>query len=169
GVNEIHFLHTLENEERRERIENLVRYTPPCFIVTDNQTGLENMIRYCTERNIPLLRAVESNYEFIGKLDAYLIKRLAPETAIHGVCVNVSGLGVLLRGESGVGKSETAHSIVGRGHRLVADDMVVLKRLSTHTLIGPHNDIHNVFISLCRVGLLKVIIIYVLKSFTDYT
>src|SRR5699024_11461104 len=66
GVNEIHFLHTLENEERRERIENLVRYTSPCFIVTDNQTGLENMIRYCTERNIPLRRAAESTYEFIG-------------------------------------------------------------------------------------------------------
>src|SRR5699024_318774 len=70
GGDEMHFLHTLENEERRERIENLVRYTPPCFIVTDNQTGLVNMVRYCTERNIPLLRAVESNYEFIGKLDA---------------------------------------------------------------------------------------------------
>src|SRR5699024_5964124 len=94
GANEIHFLHTLENEERRERIENLVRYTPPCFIVTDNQTGLENMIRYCTERNIPLLGAVESNYEFIGKLDACLIKRLAPGTAIHGVTATVSGSGM---------------------------------------------------------------------------
>ncbi|HLR92870.1 MAG TPA: HPr(Ser) kinase/phosphatase [Atopostipes sp.] len=167
GVNEIHFLHTLENEERRERIENLVRYTPPCFIVTDNQTGLENMIRYCTERNIPLLRAVESNYEFIGKLDAYLIKRLAPETAIHGVCVNVSGLGVLLRGDSGVGKSETAHSLVGRGHRLVADDMVVLKRLSSHTLLGTHNETNKEFISLRSVGLLNVVRMYGRQAFQE--
>src|SRR5699024_12664598 len=109
----------LENEERRERIENLVRYTPPCFIVTDNQTGLENMIRYCTERNIPLLRAVESNYEFIGKLDAYLIKRLAPEKAIHGVCGNVSGFGAGFRGESGGGSSATTQPTVGRGQRLL--------------------------------------------------
>lgn len=167
GKNEIHFLHTLEKQERRKRVENLVRYEPPCFIVTDNQTGLENMIRYCTERNIPLFRAEESNYEFIGKLDAYLINRLAPETAIHGVCVNVSGLGVILRGDSGVGKSETAHSLVGRGHRLVADDMVVLKRLSSRTLLGTHNETNKEFISLRSVGLLNVVRMYGRQAFQE--
>src|SRR5699024_3212673 len=100
GKNEIRFLHSVEKEERLERIGSLVVYDPPCFIVTDDQTGLEILTKFCTERGIPLLRAKESNYEFIGKLDAYLIKRLAPEIAVHGVCVNVSGLGVLIRGDS---------------------------------------------------------------------
>ena len=63
-------------------------------------------------------------------MDAYVVKAMAPEIAIHGVCVNVSGMGILLRGKSGVGKSETAHTLIGRGHRLVADDVVVLKNLA---------------------------------------
>src|SRR5699024_7974171 len=87
-------------------------------------------------------------------------KRLAPETAIHGVCVNVSGLGVLLRGDSGVGRSETAHSLVGRGHRLVADDMVVLKRLRSHTCRRTHNETNTEFISLRSFGVLHAVRIY---------
>src|SRR5699024_12161447 len=83
------------------------------------------------------------------------------------VCVNVSGLGVLLRGDSGVGKSETAHSLVGRGHRLVADDMVVLKRLSSHTLLGTHNETNKEFISLRRVGLLNVVRMYGRQAFQE--
>src|SRR5699024_8213612 len=138
GENEIRYLHSLSKEERECRVSNLVKYNPPCIIVTDNQEGLEYLPKFCKERKIPLLRTDESNYEFIKKIDAYLINRLAPEIAVHGVCVNVSGLGVLLRGASGVGKSETAHSLLGRGHRLVADDIVVLKKLSPQTLLGTH-------------------------------
>src|SRR5690625_1480139 len=140
GKNEIQYLHTLSEKERDTRIGNLVKYNPPCIVVTDGQGGLKYLKKYCTQRNIPLLRTAESNYEFIGKIDAYLIKRLAPEIAIHGVCVNVFGIGILLRGDSGVGKSETAHSLIGRGHRLVADDIVVLKKLSPQTLLGTHNE-----------------------------
>src|SRR5699024_11864697 len=116
---------------------------------------------------IPLLRASETNYEFIGKLDAFLINKLAPETAVHGVCVNVFGLGVLLRGDSGVGKSETAHSLVRRGHRLVADDMVVLKRVSSHTILGTRNETNREFISLSIVGLFYVFCFYGRKLFID--
>src|SRR5699024_12726543 len=90
-----------------------------------------------------------------------------PETAVHGVCVNVFGLGVLLRGDSGVGKSETAHSLVGRGHRLVADDLVVLKRLSSHTLHGTHNETNKEFISLSSVGLLNVVRMYGRQAFKE--
>ena len=167
GENEIHFLDSLDTEERLQRVGNLVAYDPPCFIVTDNQKGLVMMTKFCKERNIPLFRAEESNYEFIGKLDAFLIKRLAPEIAVHGVCVNVSGLGVLLRGDSGVGKSETAHSLVGRGHRLVADDMVVLKKLSPRTLLGTHNETNKEFISLRSIGLLNVVRMYGRQAFQE--
>src|SRR5699024_12082130 len=73
----------------------------------------------------------------------------------------------LLRGDSGVGKSETAHSLVGRGHRVVADDMVVLKRLSSHTLLGTHNETSKEFISLRSVGLLKVVRMYGRQAFEE--
>ncbi|MEI3613552.1 HPr(Ser) kinase/phosphatase [Pseudogracilibacillus sp. SO30301A] len=167
GKNEIQYLHTLPEEDREHRVENLVKYNPPCIIVTDGQEGLKYLTKYCKERKIPLLRTDDSNYEFIGKIDAYLIKRLAPEIAVHGVCVNVSGIGVLLRGDSGVGKSETAHSLVGRGHRLVADDIVVLKKLSPQTLLGTHNETNKELLALRSVGLLNVVRMYGRKAFQE--
>lgn len=167
GKNEIQYLKTLAEQERDLRVGNVVKYDPPCIVVTDGQEGLKYLTKYCTERNIPLLRTTESNYEFIGKIDAFLIKRLAPEIAIHGVCVNVFGIGVLLRGSSGVGKSETAHSLVGRGHRLVADDIVVLKKLSPQTLLGTHNETNKELLSLRSIGLLNVVRMYGRSSFQD--
>jgi len=167
GKNEIQYLHTLSEEDREHRVENLVKYNPPCIVVTDGQEGLKYLTKYCKERKIPLLRTADSNYEFIGKIDAYLIKRLAPEIAVHGVCVNVSGIGVLLRGDSGVGKSETAHSLIGRGHRLVADDIVVIKNLSHQTLLGTHNETNKELLALRSVGLLNVVRMYGRKAFQE--
>lgn len=169
GKEEISYLHTLSHDERRLRIGNLVQYHPPCFVVTDDQKGLENLTRYCVDEGIPLLRTPEPAAEFIAKLDAYMIKTLAQEIAVHGVCVNVSGIGVLLRGKSGVGKSETAHTLIGRGHRLVADDIVVLKKLSPRTLVGTHNEKNKEFLALRSVGLLNVVRMYGRKAFQDET
>ncbi len=169
GEDEITYLHTLSEEERDLRVGNLITYKPPCIIVTDSQEGLTYLRKYCTEENIPLLRTSDTNYEFIGKIDAYLIRTLADEIAIHGVCVNVFGTGVLLRGKSGVGKSETAHTLIGRGHRLVADDIVVLKKLSPQTLLGTHNGKNKEFIALRSIGLLNVVRLYGRKSFKNDT
>src|SRR5690625_2543524 len=79
GENEIRYLHSLPEELRNNRVANTVKYNPPCIIVTDGQEGLKYLTKYCTEKKIPLLRTTDTNYEFIGKIDAYLIKRLAPE------------------------------------------------------------------------------------------
>src|SRR5690606_33854699 len=106
------------------------------------QESLPAMVTHCRQEGIPLLRRTDpsdTTTEFIAKLDAYLAKELAPELAVHGVCLNVSGIGILLRGRSGIGKSETAHTLIRRGHRLVADDIVVLKKLGPNTLLGTHN------------------------------
>src|SRR5699024_12358039 len=100
---EIHYLNTLSEEKCRKRVSNIVSYSPPCIIVTDNQHGLENLTRYSKDKGVPLLRAKETNYEFIGKLDAFLIKKLAQETAIHGFCDNVFRIGVMLLGDYGIG------------------------------------------------------------------
>ena len=115
GKKEITYLHQLTKEERRTRIGNVVKYHPPCFIVTSGQEGLEYLTKFCHEEGIPLLRTKEYSSEFIDKLNSFLTKNLAPEIAIHGVCMNVSGFGVLIRGDSGIGKSETAHTLIGEG------------------------------------------------------
>jgi len=169
GKKEITYLHKLPEEERNERIGNIVAYHPPCFIVTRGQEGLKYLILYCRQEGIPLLRTGEATTEFIAKLDAYLVKALAPEIAVHGVCVNVSGMGVLLRGKSGVGKSETAHTLIRRGHRLVADDLVVLKKLGPETLLGTHDGNSREFLALRSIGLINVVRLYGRKAFQDET
>ena len=105
----------------------------------------------------------------MSKLDAFMVKQLAPQIAIHGVCINVYGIGILIRGDSGVGKSETAHTLIGRGHRLVADDIVILKKLSSQTLLGTHDEKTKEFLALRSIGLLNVVRSYGQKAFQNET
>ncbi|MGE8205449.1 HPr(Ser) kinase/phosphatase [Heyndrickxia sp. NPDC080065] len=171
GKKEITYLHKLSHEERKFRIGNIVQYHPPCFIVTAGEEGLTYLKHHCNEQGIPLLltNQPETTSEFITKLDAYLVKELAPEMTEHGVCVNVSGIGILLRGNSGVGKSETAHTLIRRGHRLVADDVVVLKKLSPQTILGTHDEKTKEFLALRSIGLLNVVRLYGRKAFQEET
>ncbi|MGG7618435.1 HPr(Ser) kinase/phosphatase [Robertmurraya sp. GLU-23] len=171
GRKEITYLHKLSLEERQMRIGNIVKYHPPCFIVTAGQEGLTYLTQYCLEEGIPLLCTNEPQptSEFITNLDDYMLKALAPAIAVHGVCINVYGMGILLRGNSGVGKSETAHTMIGRGHRLVADDIVVLKKLSPRTILGTHDGKTKEFLALRSIGLLNVVRLYGRKAFQDET
>ncbi len=169
GKNEINYLHTLKDSESRLRIGNMVTYEPPCIIITWKQKEPLGLRQYCMEAGIPVLRTESSTSEFRAMLDAFLLKMLAPEIAIHGVCVNVSGIGILLRGKSGTGKSETANTLIRRGHRLVADDIVVLKKLSPQTILGTHNEKNKEFLALRSVGLLNVVRSYGRAAFQDET
>ncbi|QJC51371.1 HPr kinase/phosphorylase [Paenibacillus albicereus] len=171
GIKEITYLHKLTDLERNLHIGNIVKYHPPCFIVTSGQQeeGLKYLMRYCEEEGIPLLRTPLPTTEFIAVMDAFLVKELAEQIAIHGVCVNVSGIGILLRGSSGAGKSETAHSLIRRGHRLVADDVIVLKKLSPRTLLGTHNGKTKEFLALRSIGLINVVRLYGRKAFQEET
>jgi len=171
GKKEMNYLHKLSKEERKIRIGNIVNYHPPCFIGTAGEEGLTYLTQYCKEEVIPLLitNKPEATSEFITKVDAYMVKKLAPEISVHGVCVNVFGVGILLRGNSGVGKSETAHTLIGRGHRLVADDIVVLKKLSPQTLLGTYEEKTKEFLALRSIGLLNVVRLYGQKAFQGET
>lgn len=169
GRKEITYLHKLSETERNLHIGNIVKYHPPCFVVTRNQEGLKYLKKYCEEEKIPLLRTSAHTSKFQDLVDLYLSKSLAQEIAVHGVCVNVSGIGILLRGKSGVGKSETAHTLIRRGHRLVADDIVVLKKISPETLLGTHNGKTKEFLALRSVGLINVSRLYGRKAFQDET
>jgi HPr kinase/phosphorylase len=171
GRKEITYLHKLSKEERQMRIGNIVKYHPPCFIVTAGEEGLTYLTQYCLEEGIPLLCTNEpqTTSEFITNLDDFMLKTLAPAIAVHGVCINVYGMGILLRGNSGVGKSETAHTMIGRGHRLVADDIVVLKKLSPRTILGTHDGKTKEFLALRSIGLLNVVRLYGRKAFQDET
>jgi HPr kinase/phosphorylase len=156
GRQEITYLHSLTREERNERIGNVVRLHPPCFIITRGQEGLTYFAKHCLEEDIPLLRTKEKTTKFISKLNNFLEKALAKEIGVHGVCLNVYGVGILLRGESGIGKSEAALALIERGHRLISDDLVILKKIDPDTLIGTHNNSNRDFLSLRGIGIIDI-------------
>ncbi|GAC42408.1 HPr(Ser) kinase/phosphatase [Paenibacillus popilliae] len=169
GLKEIGYLHTLTEEERDARIKNVVKYHPPCFVVTRDQEGLTYLIDHCRREDIPLLRTSMATSKFIGLVDSYLTKMLAPEIQVHGVCMNVAGIGILLRGKSGIGKSETALTLIRRGHRLVSDDAVVLRKMNPETLIGTHDGKTREFLALRSIGLINVARIYGRSAFQEET
>ena len=169
GTKEITYLHKMNEDARRECIGNIVKYHPPCFVVTRNQEGLKYLTQFCEEEGIPLLRTPTTTSKFVELVDTYLIKKLAPEISVHGVCVNVSGIGILMRGKSGVGKSETAHTLIRRGHRLIADDVVVLKRINSETILGTHDGKIKEFLALRSIGLINVSRLYGSSSFQNET
>ncbi len=169
GRQEITYLHSLTTAQRDERIGNIIKEHPPCIIITRNQEGLSYLIKHCNEEGVALLRAKEKTTRVISKLNSYLEKELAKSIGIHAVCMNVFGVGLLIRGESGIGKSEAALSLIEKGHRLIADDLVILKSIDLDTLIGTHNQTNRDFLSLRGIGMINVPRLYGSGAFQDET
>jgi HPr kinase/phosphorylase len=169
GKQEITYLHSLTKKERDERIGKLIQKHPPCIIITRNQEGLDYLIKHCNDVGVALLRAKEKTTNVISKLNNYLGKELAKSIGIHAVCVNVFGVGLLIRGESGIGKSESALSLIEKGHRLISDDLVILKRIAPETLIGTHNQNNRDFLSLRGIGMINVSRLYGSGAFQEET
>lgn len=150
------FIDRLEPEERNRRLEDFFCANPVGVIVT---TGLEipsEMVEMAEKYSVPLLRTSERTSPFMAALIAFLNVQLGPRLTRHGVLVEVYGEGVLLLGESGVGKSETAIELVKRGHRLIADDAVEIKRVSATTLVGRAPEIIRHYVELRGIGIVDI-------------
>jgi len=143
-------------EERTQAYDMLMSKKIPAVIITRGLNYTEELFNAAVKHNIPLLRTDESTSSFMAALIAFLNVNLAPSITRHGVLVEVYGEGVLLLGESGVGKSETAVELLKRGHRLVADDAVDIKRVSAKTLVGSSPEIIRHFIELRGIGIIDV-------------
>ena len=155
GKSEIGFLEDLSAEIRTVRIEDFVSRQPPAIIVCRNLDLIPELSKCCVRYNVPLLKSQDSTSSFMATLIAFLNVQLAPRITRHGVFVEVYGEGILLVGDSGVGKSETAIELIKRGHRLIADDAVEIRRVSSKTLVGsaPNNIRH--FIELRGIGIVN--------------
>ncbi len=136
GNTELSYLRSLSRRKRIHHIQRVFQYPIPCMIVTSTYPIPEELPRLAEEHNIPLLKSNLSTSRFVGRLMYILEPVFAPSMSIHGGLLDVFGMGVLLVGESGVGKSECALELIQRGHRLVADDVVVLRRQSKTTIVG---------------------------------
>ena len=136
GESEIEYLKTLTAGKRRERFANITRLQVPVFIITKGLEAFSSLIEHCTAKKIPVLSSPSLSSKVIKRVGYFLEEHLVPSTHLHGVLMDIYGLGVLIIGESGVGKSESALDLITRGHSLVADDRVTVRRYPSGELIG---------------------------------
>ena len=156
GKVEYVYLQQLEPSVRYARLRDFFASHPVAVILTRGQMFDEESIALAKEYEIPLLATEESTSSFMAALIAFLNVQLAPRITRHGVLVEVYGEGVLLLGESGIGKSEAAIELVKRGHRLIADDAVEIKRVSAKTLVGSAPEIIRHYVELRGIGIVDV-------------
>ena len=155
GKGEMNYIYSLEPDEMKEKIRAFFSKKPITFIVSRDLEISDFIIEMGKEYLVPILRTSSATSEFMAALIAFLNVELAPRITQHGVLVEVYGVGILILGESGVGKSETAIELIKRGHRLIADDAVEIKRVSNRSLVGqpPENIRH--FIEVRGIGMIN--------------
>lgn len=160
GKVEMTYLECMDSSLREERLDRFFRHDIPCVIISRNMDIPDYIMKSANRYKRPILRSKMVTTSLIHKLIIYIDSVLAPTTTRHGVLVDVYGVGVLLMGESGIGKSETALELVKRGHRLVADDAVDIKRVAENRLIGESPPLIRHFMEIRGVGIIDVKAMY---------
>ncbi len=156
GKVELTYLSQFPYEKRYNLLKPLFEQKVPAVIITRGMQAGPEIIELAKENNVTLVRTEQSTSSLMSALISYLNVQIAPRITRHGVLVEVYGEGILIMGESGVGKSETAIELLKRGHRLVADDAVEIKRVSDRTLVGSSPDIIRHFVELRGIGIIDV-------------
>ena len=156
GKTEISFFAMLEEEDRIIRMEKLCAPNTPTIVIANGMDVPVELAKIAESVGIPVFKTKTPTTRFSGMLTNYLEGKLAPMTTIHGVLVDVYGIGILITGQSGVGKSETALELVKRGHRLVADDLVEIREVSQNVLIGNAPPLIEHMLEIRGVGIIDI-------------
>ena len=156
GKTEIHYLQTLKPAQRKKILTKLFSYRLPCVVVTHKMKVPADLVAEAKRRSIPLFTTLTPTTKFISEISVYLEEEFAPETTIHGTLLDVYGVGILILGNSGIGKSECALDLVERGHRLVADDLVYIKRLANRILMGSRSEIIKHHMEIRGLGIINI-------------
>lgn len=160
GMTEMSFFNRLNEPDRVQRMEELCRDFTPGIIITRGQEVPIELIEASERESVPVMRSNMKTTRLYSRLTNFLESRLAPTTAVHGVLVDIYGLGVLITGKSGVGKSETALELVKRGHRLVADDCVEIRQEDQDTLVGNAPDLIEHLLEIRGLGIINVMTLF---------
>ena len=156
GNTEHAFLARFSPEERYHALSELLSRRPPAIIISRNLEPFEELMATAKENDVPILRTADTTSSLVAALVSYMNVELAPRITRHGVLVEVYGEGLLLVGDSGVGKSETAIELIKRGHRLIADDAVEIRKVSTNSLVGTAPKLIRNYIELRGIGIVNV-------------
>ncbi len=160
GRTEIDFSGRLLKSERKERMELLCNDITPAIIISRGLDIPKELIESSERNSVPLLRTPMKTTRFSSKLTNYLESELAPTTAVHGVLIDIYGIGVLLTGQSGVGKSETALALIKRGHQLVADDCVEISEIEENMLVGSPPPLLKQLLEIRGLGIINVMTLF---------
>jgi HPr kinase/phosphorylase len=160
GKTELSFFNKLTTIEKKLRMEKLCTDITPGIIVSRNMEVPEQLIEAAERESVPVLTSSMKTTKLSSRITNYLEGRLAPTTAVHGVLVDIYGVGVLITGKSGVGKSETALELVKRGHRLVADDCVEIRQVDQDTLVGSAPDLIKHLLEIRGLGIINVMTLF---------
>lgn len=164
GYVEYTYLEHLPREEKLKVYDQFLGYKMPCVIYTTRTQPDEDMLQLARKYGVPIFSSHQTTSAFMAEIIRWLNVELAPCISIHGVLVDVYGEGVLIMGESGIGKSEAALELIKRGHRLVTDDVVEIRKVSDVTLVGTAPDITRHFIELRGIGIIDVKTLFGVES-----
>lgn len=169
GFVEYSYMENMPQEQKMEVYPKVLTNKTPCVIFCRDLEPDEDFKRIAIQNNVPIFVTGKSTSAFMAEIIRWLNVKLAPCISVHGVLVDVYGEGVLITGESGIGKSEAALELIKRGHRLVSDDVVEIRKVSDETLIGSAPDITRHFIELRGIGIIDVKTLFGVSSVMDTT
>lgn len=164
GHVEATYMQKMDQTHGEELIRRIMEFKVPCIVFCRNIKVDDHILVLARESGVPILRTPKTTSAFMAEVIRWLNVELAPRISIHGVLVDVFGEGVLITGESGIGKSEAALELIKRGHRLVSDDVVEIKKVSEKTLVGSAPDITRHFIELRGIGIIDVKTLFGVES-----
>jgi HPr kinase/phosphorylase len=164
GETEVSYLHSLEATQRRNNLHQFFSFPMPCAFVTKRQKLPDEMIEEADAASVPVFRSALKTNEFFRRTKPWLEEEFAPSTTIHGSLADVFGVGLLFVGKSGIGKSECVLDLVERGHRLVADDVVVVKRRGADVLIGRGHELQRHYMEIRGVGFVDIPAVFGIRA-----
>ncbi|MCR4705006.1 MAG: HPr(Ser) kinase/phosphatase [Lachnospiraceae bacterium] len=167
GFVEYSYMASLDKKRRKKVYEDFLTYNIPAIVYCRELEPDPMMIELATKHNVPVFVSKKSTSSFMAEIIRWLNVQLAPCISVHGVLMDVYGEGVLITGESGIGKSEAALELIKRGHRLVTDDVVELRKVSDETIIGTAPDVTKNFIELRGIGIVDVKALFGASSVRD--
>ncbi len=156
GNTEIRYLQSLSAEERKTSLERIFQFDIPCLIITNDNAPTDEMVELANKYQIPIFGSAYSSTKLIYFISDFLDDQFSPRLSIHGSLVDVYGVGMLFVGKSAIGKSEVALDLVERGHRLVADDVVILTKKGEGIIIGAGTDLVKHFMELRGIGIIDI-------------
>ena len=167
GYVEQAYINTMDREVKRQMYDKLTSSQIPCLVFSRGQNPDDDLLEYCNYYGVPCLVSDKTTSSLMAEVIRWLNVKLAPCISIHGVLVDVFGEGVLITGESGIGKSEAALELIKRGHRLVSDDVVEIRKVSDETLVGSAPDITRYLIEVRGIGIIDVKTLFGVENVKD--